>query len=107
MREAVAWCLVAILLAVILWPKGPAPADNSAALRAQNDSLRAAIEDRDYREQLLWERADSLARIHDSTINNLPSARVRYLAAAYALRTAPLDSLWKFMGKWPADTATP
>ena len=107
MRESVAWALVAILLAVILWPHGPAPVDNGAALRAQNDSLRIAIEGRDIREQLLWERADSLARIHDSTINNLPSARVRYLAAAYALRTAPLDSLWMFMGTWPADTAAP
>lgn len=107
MREAVAWCLVAILLAVILWPVGPVPADNSAALRRENDSLRTDIEGRDMREQLLWERADSLARIHDSALNNLPSAQVRYLAAAYALRTAPLDSLWSFMGTWPADTAAP
>lgn len=98
------WALAALMAIYILWPHGPAPMDNSAELRRENDSLRTAIEGRDIREQLLWERADSLARIHDSTINNLPSARVRYLAAAYALRTAPLDSLWMFMGTWPADT---
>lgn len=104
MREAVAWILVALLLAVIFWPKDRQPLENVEELKAQNDSLRMVIAGRDMREQLLWERADSLARVHDSTLNNMPSAKVRYLAAEYALRSAPLDSLWKFMGEWPADT---
>ena len=104
MREVVAWCLVVILLAVILWPKGPAPVDNSAALRAENDSLRGEIEDRDYRQQLMHEAADSMRVRLDSLVNNAPAPEVRYLGWHNALRSWSTDSLWRFMGAWPADT---
>jgi len=98
------WVVAAILLAVLLWPKGSPVDSNSGALRAQNDSLQAVIEARGYREQRLYEYADSLARVHDSTLNNLPTLRVLYITASYAIRTSSLDSLWKFMGEWPADS---
>ena len=104
MREAAAWFLVAVLLAVLLWPKPPAPTDNSAALRAQNDSLRAEIEARDYREQLMHEAADSMRTRLDSLVNNAPTPEVRYLGWHNALRTWSADSLWRFLGTMPADT---
>ncbi len=104
MREAAAWFLVAVLLAVLLWPKPPAPTDNSAALRAENDSLRGEIEARDYREQLMHEAADSMRQRLDSMVNNAPTAQDRYLRFHADIRRWSTDSLWRYLGRMPADT---
>lgn len=104
MREVVAWCFVAILLAVLLWPKGVAPVDRSAALRQENDSLISVIEVRDYRERLIHEVADSLRQRLDSLVNNEPSPEVRYLSWHNALRTWSTDSIWRYLGTMPTDT---
>lgn len=104
MREAVAWVLVAVLLAWNLWPRPEPGLVQNVALRAQNDSLRSTIEARDYREAMLSEAADSLRMRLDSMVNNAPAPEVRYLAWHAALRGWSNDSLWRFMGAWPADT---
>lgn len=100
----VGWLLAALLAIYILWPKPPAPTDNSAALRAENDSLLGEIEDRDYREQLMHEAADSMRQRLDSLVNNAPTAEERYIRWHGTIRAWSTDSLWRFLGRMPADT---
>lgn len=103
----VAAVMVAAFVAVMMWPKPPAPPTGIEALQAENDSLRAAIEARDMRIQLLSERTDSLANVHDSLLAAMPSERVRYLRAREDLRYWSTDRLWMFMGQRPVDTIAP
>jgi hypothetical protein len=100
------WVVAAILLAVLLWPKGSPVDGNSGALRAENDSLRAVIAERDYREQLIFDVADSLRHRLDSLVKNEPSPEVRYISWHNALRTWSTDSIWRYLGTMPTDTGS-
>lgn len=79
--------------------------EHAASLARANDSLAQQNEARGLRIQLLHEAADSTAQLYDSLLAAWPSVTIRYLRNHEAMRTADLDSLWKFMGTLPRDTS--
>lgn len=99
------WVVAAILLAVLLWPKEVSTGVDLVALRAQNDSLGAAIADRDTVIVRMKHSTTRLRAYYDSIIATQPPVRIVYLRAHEEARSLPYSDKWRYMGTLAVDTA--